>query len=324
MNPNENPNNHSADNASPAPEPQNAAPSAAPKPAAFDISKINTLLADFVGRLIGLATRALSPKMIRCSLSCSRDAGQYAVLAGIVLTLVYAIVAAVRYKSFDAFATGLGIAIGLVIAQYAASRFMASSERILASTPNRISSKAFLDCAGLLLLLAALGLFIGGIYTAIRVSSAAPLVSAIVIAPLLMLAGAIALNPDVVGVEIKESSAGEEAVGIMSFCLKIWVKIVPPLFCLLALAGCVITVWSWFDAKMAAFSLSGFAQFGGVKLLPFLDAFMIRGMAGPSLVLYACMTPVIVYLLFIFWSLALDLARAILAIPGKLDSLKRN
>lgn len=303
-----------------------ATPAAQTAPAAASLAanaeKLTTILAGFVGRLVDVATRALSPKLIECSLAWARVTGQFAVLAGIVLALVYAIVAAVRYRSFAIFLAGLGLALAIVVAQYAAGRFLGSSDKTIANTPNRISSKAFLDCAGLLLLLGAVGVLAGGIYSGVNLSAAAPIVSAIVIAPLLALAGGIALNPGVVGIEIAECGAGEEAIGIASFVLKIWLKCVPVLFGLLAVAGCVVTIWSWFDSSIANFGLAGRAGPGGMAL-PFMDAFMVQGMAGPSLVLYACMIPVIVYLAFIFWSLALDLARAILSIPAKLDHLKK-
>ena len=297
-------------------------PAAKPStPVNINIDGLATMLSGFVEKLVALATQTLSPALVARVLGLSRAGGQFAVLAGIALTLVNAIIAGVRYRSFALAATGVGVAIAIVIAQYAATRFMGSSERIIAATPSRVSSTAFLECAGLLLLLGALALFIGGIYTAIKMSSSAALVSGIVVALLLAIAGAIALNPATAGVEIKEdASAGEEAVGLMFFCLKVWLKTVPLLFCLLAIAGCVVTIWSWFNPQMSAFALGGR---GGALPLPFIDTFMVGGMAGPSLVLYACMTPVIVYLCFIFWSLTLDLARAILSLPAKLDALKK-
>ena len=321
-------NNAPEDN-TPAPEPKSiptaaSTPESPPPPPSpptpASLAAISEMISGFVGKLVSLATRALTPKLVRRVNVWARIIGNYAVLAGIVLTLVYAIVAGVRFKSFVAFAVGVGLALGIVIAHYAAGRFMASSDKIISGTPGRISSMAFLECIGLFLLLGAIASFFGGIYLCIQLSSAVPLVWVIVVAPLLKLAAAIALNPSVIGIEQGDASAGEEALGLISFALKIWLKLVPSLFCLLAVAGCVVTVWGLFDSRGAGFNLSGMS--GGMPL-PFIGWFLASGMAGPALVLYACVTPVIVYLSFIFWSLGIDLARAILVIPDKLDNLKK-
>jgi len=289
--------------------------------AAKTLNAISETLSGFVGKLVALATRALTPEHIGRVTAGARLVGNYAVLAGIAFALIHAIIAAVRHKSLLVFVIGVCVALAIVVAHYAAGRFMDSSDKIIAGTPGRVSSKAFLECAGLFLLLGAIGMFAGGIYTSIRLSSAVPLISAIVIAPLLALAATIALNPGSVGIETGEAvSAGEEAIGLLSFCLKIWLKLVPALFCLLALAGCVVTVWGYFNQNVGSAGISGISS---PVPLPFISQFMVSGMAGPSLVLYACVTPIIVYLSFIFWNLGLDLARAILSIPGKLDSLRR-
>ena len=277
------------------------------------------MISGFVEKLVSLASKALTPELVRRVCGWARVVGNYAVLAGIVFTAIYSIIAAVRYRSPMFFALGLGFALGLVIAHYAAGRFMSSSDKILTGTPGRISSMAFLECAGLLLILGAIGLFAGGFYLSIETSSITPLIAAIIGAPLLVLAAAIALNPGSVGVEHGDASAGEEAIGLLSFCLKIWLKLVPPLFCLLAVAGGIVTVWGFFDSRAGGFDLSVVSAF-----LPFMKIFLaMPGMEGPGILLYACLTPVIVHLCFIFWSLVLDLARAVLVIPDKLDKLKK-
>lgn len=306
----------------PQPSPAPAAPAAKPALASLtdNINSISEMISGFIGKIVSLATRALTPELVRRVTGWSRVIGNYAVLAGIVLTFIYSIILAVRLNRFSVFVMGVLVALGILLAHYVAGRFMASSDKIITGTPGRISSMAVLECFGLLMLLAAMGVLVTGIYATVQSSLAAPLVMAIVAAPLMTLAAAITLNPTTLGIEQGDASAGEEAIGLLSFALKIWLKLVVPLFCLLAIAGCVLIVWGFFSPNAANINVSGFVP--GVPL-PFIDLFMMKNMAGPSLVLYACMTPIIVYLCFIFFSLALDLARAILAIPAKLDNLKR-
>lgn len=305
----------------PAAEPAPAPAAPPPKPAlaslSANINSISEIIANFIGKLVALATRALTPDLVRRVTGWSRVAGNYAVLAGIVLTFIFGIIFAVKLKSFGAFVSGFVLALAIMLTHYVAGRFMASSDKIITGTPGRISSMAVLECFGLLMLLGAIAVLGGGIYMTFVLKSAMPLITAIVGALLIMLAAAITLNPVTLGIEEGNASAGEEALGLLSFALKIWLKLVVPLFCLLAVAGCVLTVWGWFDSSVLNLRL------GSIPFLPFIDMFMASGMAGPSLVLYACMTPIIVYLWFIFASLVLDLARAILAIPVKLDNLNR-
>ena len=293
----------------PAPEPAPApAPAAAPKPAVTlasltaSIEAISEKVSGFVGKLVSLTTRMLTPELVRGVNGWARVIGNYAVLLGIVLMFISSIVLAIRAKDFSLFAIGLGLALALVITHYAAGRFMSSSDKILTGTPGRISTMAFLECLGLLSLIGAIALFAGGIYLSIELRSFDPLIGAIIGTPLLVLTAAIALNPILVGVEHGEATAGEEAIGLLSFCLKVWLKLVPPLFCLLAIAGCIQVVKSLFVDVPTAIASS---------------------MAGSTLLLIACLAPILVYLNFIFFSLMLDLARAVLVIPGKIDNLKK-
>jgi len=294
-------------------------PASAFAPALASINAIAEIFSSIVGKIVSLATQALSPALIRQSCDGARVIGNYAVLASIVFTFINALIYAVRFRTIYIFLAGVGIMIALVIAHYAAGRFLAASDKIISGTPGRISSTAFPDCVGLLLLLLAIGVFVGGIIEGKQESSIVPFILAIVIALLLVLTAAITLNPKSVGIEIGNASAGEEAIGLISFFLKTCLKLVSAQFCLLALAGCVLTIWGFFSPDMGA-NASGF-----FRLLPFASVLSVvpPSMIGPGIVLYACLTPIFTYLFFLFGSLMLDLARAILVLPEKLDSTRR-
>ncbi|MND09323.1 hypothetical protein D3C83_325560 [compost metagenome] len=47
------------------------------------------------------------------------------------------------------------------------------------------------------------------------------------------------------------------------------------------------------------------------------------GFMGASLIVAACLVPIAVYFGFLLQYLILDVIRAILAVPGKLDALRR-
>lgn len=298
--------------ASPAPPPPTGA--APEKPAAA--LKINaTLLGDAVAGVLGIARKILNPGRIDCWLKVARDYGHYAVLAGAALTLLYALYAAIRTNQFVFFGAGVGAVLALMAGQFAADRFLGAGDKLIAGTPSRLATGAFLECVGLLALLFAAGAFLAGAAACVATRSVMPLVPALVAAALWCVKGGIALHPRMVGVEQEGGgSAGEEAVGLLLFFLKAGLKIVPLAFALLAVAGCVVT--------LLAFSMNGGpAGQGSFSSGPRLAG--LPGMEGPALLLGACLVPLAAYCMFLLASLTLDVIRAILALPGKLDSLRK-
>jgi hypothetical protein len=291
-----------------------------PPPAAATRTPVvaSTILGDFVGSLLGRIARWLSPGFVERSLSFSRDVGQYAVLVGAALTLVSAIYGAIKFNSFAVFLTGLGLVAALAVAQFAATRFLGAAVVTIGNTPSRISSPAFLECTGLLVLLFAAATLITGIIASIQVSSILPLLPALFTSALLMYFGALALHARIVNVAIGSGSAGEEATGILSFFFKSALKLVPIFFLLLAVAGDL--------ALLASFSQSGqgFAQTVGsvLQFLP-LPVSVPFNLVGSAVVMLACLVPIVGYFVFLLLHLMIDVARAVLSVPGKLDALRR-
>ena len=278
----------------------------------------STFLGDFVGSLLGRIARWLNPGFVERSLAFSRDTGQYAVLAGAALTLVYAIYGAIKFNSFAFFLTGLCFVAALAVAQFAAMRFLGAATRAIANTPSQISSPAFLECTGLLVLLFSVGTLIGGVITSIQVSSMIPLLPALFISAVMMYLGAVSLHPQLVNVEAGLNSAGEEAIGLLSFFYKTGLKLTPLFFGLLAVAGSLAIVASFFEAGQ---SLAG--VIGSVLQLVPLPLAIPSGFVGSAVVLLAALLPLAAYFLFLLSYLVIDVLRAVLCVPAKLDALRR-
>src|SRR5262245_37977310 len=219
-----------------------------PPPAKPNIlqSTSNTLMGDMVGKLLGAVARILNPELLESSLSGAKKIGHYAVLAGAGLTVAYAIYGAIKFNSFAIFAIGLGCIVALAIAQYAAVRFLGSAENLISATPSRISSSAFVECAGLLALLGAVTVLLSGITSAIVARTYVPLIPALVLALVLTSFGTVALHPRTVNVATGEGTAGEEAIGLISFFFKASLKLVPLFFALLSIAGTLTIAMSFF------------------------------------------------------------------------------
>ncbi|MGD0814025.1 MAG: hypothetical protein ABSA83_10505 [Verrucomicrobiota bacterium] len=259
----------------------------------------------------------LSEGFLNRSLIFDRDAGHFAILTGGALGLIYCIVIAIKRNELVPALVGIGFVIALAIGQFVAMRFLGAGEGLIANTPHRISSKAFLECCGLLALLAGLCVMVSGLVIGIRMGgmySLVAIVPAFFYATMLLYLGALAFNPQVINVSIGEGSAGEEAVGILGFFIKAGLKLVPILFLFGGLAANLLIILS-FNADW----LGTFEGFGAQMPLLGLLGLLGGNFLGLALLLFACLLPIIAYLQFLLLNLGLEFIRAILVIPGKLD-----
>lgn len=297
----------------PAPPPARGAP--------MNLDGIATILGDTVGKLLGKISGWLSPQLLESSLRFGGRYGHFAVVAGALFGLIVAIKLASQYHSFGMFATaGLGFVLLVAVAQFSAQRFMSAGTRLIASTPNRLSSKSFLECVGLFAVLGALGSLIMGLITSIQADTMVPLIPALLTFAYLLYFAMNALHPEEVNVTIAgDASAGEEAVSLLAFFIKVWLKLAPLFFFLLAVAGAIFTLLAIFNVGVEGSQ----AMLAMIPALAALGPLTQSIPPGQSLVLIACLVPILIYFFFLIWYLMLDLIRAILSIPGKLDALKK-
>jgi len=285
-----------------------------------------TLLADLVGRFIDWQRRTVSAERFATYMRFFTTAGQLLVVVGAALGLILAIVAAVRANpspgynqanGFTTFVIGLGIVLAIAIFQYVAKRFLEGSQKLVVSSPSRISSLAILDCFALLALCVAVAVVAGSGLAAIATSRVWTFLVGLMVAVTFRLAAIPALHPSLVNIESAEASAGEEATGIVSFFLKLALVLLPFQFFVGALLGIVLLLAALFTgigSQSEAFvmgvypSLPGFSPLAGLGLL--------------TLVL-STLLPFIAYLLFLFAYLTVDLIRAIVSVPAKLDALRK-
>lgn len=311
---------------SPGPAPATAPAAVAPKAASPSsgngftqlVDQVSTLLAGCVDWILGLARRVLSPAFLTGLFAGATRAGHITVLLGAVLGLIYSIVLAVRANSFGAFGMGLGLIVVIAILQYVALRFLTATAALVRTSPSRVGSAAVLDCLALVLIVAAIGSLFSGTYVAIRSNEFMAFLTALVTCALCLVAAGVTLNPSLSNVRIEESSAGEEAIGLLSFFAKAGLVVLPLQFALVSLLGVLAIVTAFFNSG----GYSVFSSVGG--MLPFLPSGQgDAGMVGIAILAYACALPLFSYLAFLFYYLVLDLIRAVLDVPRKLDRLAR-
>ena len=277
----------------------------------------STVLGDFVGMGLGFVPRVLSPDFVGTSLGLARRLGHYAVLVGAALTLLYGLFAAIKYQSFAIVGIAIVLTVAVAVAQFAASRFLDAADKVIDNTPGRVSSTAFFECAALLLLLLAVVMLVGGVSTTINLRSFVPLLPAVFGTVALTYLSALLLHPHTINVHVGEGSAGEEAIGILTTFFKAYLKLVPLFFFLLAVLGGLTLLTSFFGDGATA----GVAQVV-MQWVP-LPINAPYGLVGASVLLVACLLPIFAYFMFLLQYLFLDVLRAILSVPAKLDALKR-
>jgi len=295
----------------PPPAPASSRP--ALKPA--DVAKLPTILASFIGGIIRYARAFLSPARLNALFSGANALGQVLVLIGAVLVFIYGIVYAIKYNSFQIFLTALGAVLLLAVLQFVAKRLLDACASILTTSPTRVASLAVLECFGLLMLLGALVLLVQGIVSAIQLESFLPLIPILLAAAVLIVAGGVALHPSLAHVEEAPASAGEEAIGLFSFFAKTLLVLQPLLFAVYAGAGVLVVL-------LAIFGKDAGIAYAMLAFIPF-QVPGVGGLAGAGLLASACLLPLFAYLSFLAYYLLIDVLRAILVIPVKLDQLRR-
>ena len=172
-----------------------------------------------------------------------------------------------------------------------------------------MSSKAFLDCFGFLAVISGLIILIVGILQTIRGAGFNNLFMGIGFFVLFEFLALVAFHPETVTTNIiKETTAGQEAIGIIVFFLKGVMKLVPIVFGVGIAVGFVLL----------------FIDFIGIFGNEFrVASSWLSGQNSARNILYVGLIPFLSYLFFVLSYLAVDVIRSILATPIKIEELKK-
>jgi hypothetical protein len=231
--------------------------------------------------------------------------GQYALMVAAVVGLLHGIVGGIKSDSLSNFLMGLGWVPLVAIMQYVAAKFSSAGDLLIRSSPSELSSRAFLLCIGLLSMVVGLLLPVGLTVAAIRTDSWSLFGMAVGIFVICELVVCLCLHPNMLNIEISPVfGAGQEAIGVLTFFIKVPVRLVPIVFGCGAILGTLGMGWALIDL------FRGSGQFNVLNL------------PAAEVVLAAAAVPLVYYILFILCYLNMDLIRAVLSVPAKLDALK--
>jgi hypothetical protein len=228
--------------------------------------------------------------------------GHTALVAAQILALLFTLIAAFKMSRWVVFVGGIGITLALLILQYTADKLMNAGNLLVRSSPSRLRSSAFLNCLALVTEVTGIMLFVGML---VQASLHNKWIFTFVGLGLWAFCDAIfyiALNPSMANVTIDENvTAGEEAIGIMSFFVKAVVRTVPLVFGVGTIVGSIALFLATYSVLRNGNAVPGY-------------------IALKFIAVSACL-PFIAYVVFAFYHLLLDILRAILILPDKLDKV---
>lgn len=228
--------------------------------------------------------------------------GHFGIIAAAALGFLFTLVFAIRTNQFDAFLYGIAWVLVIFVAQYTAHKFLPKGDDLIKNNPTQLTSKTFLDCFGFLILIGGLVMLILGIVKAIKYGFISPFLEGLAQFVFMEFLALISFNPKEVEIGIdKNNTAGQEAIGIATFFIKAFMRLVPIFFGIGVVLGTVLML------------ISFFGLFGANPGWAFQ-----KGMMNAQQILSASLLPFISYLIFVVFYLAIDIIRAILSIPGKL------
>ena len=180
-------------------------------------------------------------------------AGYIALFVSAFLIMLGQAVLAAKGAGASAIFEGLLMAVGICLMQYVAGKFLVANEVLIDTSPSKISSLAFTDCltlcyiaGAILLFFAALIMMFSGMASflgSLVGNSTLPAVSLLAGSVGCLFAAVLCLNPDAISVEVgPKTTAGEEAIGIAYFFLKLGTKLVPIMFGMGCVSGAVVSL----------------------------------------------------------------------------------
>jgi hypothetical protein len=235
------------------------------------------------------------------------QAGHIGLLAVAALGLLAGILIAIKTNTLSNLLFGLAWVPLVLVLQYVAAKFVLAGRVLLRTSPGGLSSRAFLDCIGMIGFLLGVVFFILGIFNGIHGESWAIFALGSGMLAVASFFLVLTLNPGMLNIAIRDySNAGEEALGILTFFMKVFLRLVPLAYGMGVMVAAILMVVN--EVQILKGNIGDFMEMGGSLFLT----------------IYAALLPFVAYLVFILYYLGIDVLRAILSLPRKLDELSRN
>ncbi len=259
--------------------------------------------------LLEALRRGLTERSLDATDRVGRQAGHVAYVAAAVILVLAFMVLGIRSDSVRLFFVGLLIlAPAAVVLHFLAALFLDAGTSLLRKSPSELASPAVLTLAAVVFLAGSLFCLLMGIYGLVAGSTFVVFGMWMGGFAVLLYACAAALNPASVNVTAgADISAGEEALGIGMFLVKLPVRLVSFLFGVGSVIGLCTVVYLFY----LVFAREPLFLIGPAQQM----AYSVLGVA---------LGPFLSYLGFALSYLLVDLLRAILRTPARIDALRED
>jgi hypothetical protein len=270
-----------------------------------------------------IALRSAVPaRMVEQIVGLLATIGGYCLLAYIGLYLLFSLCYGVKIEQIDHVVGGAAMALFLIALHYAAWRFIRALDSLIKATPSQLNSTAVPDVLGLIfvsisLMMLALGIFspdyvmgmlhFVGITITLDLKWVIAIVGGIGFMFWFLLMAMICIHPESLNIKVsaEDTSAGQEAIGVIAFIMKATARV-----------------------TAAAFGV-GVVCATGTLLLAFVPLFqegkaglaILAASASTGLVKWCGLLPLLVYFSQLLWFITVDVVQAIISLPGKLDRI---
>lgn len=276
-----------------------------PKIELRSLGRWSTFVADRVGDVLERVPALLKGERYERIVDGVTVAGHWGLLAIALLGLVLELIAAATGRGGAAILWGVAWLVVLPLLQYTALQFLGATRSMVTSNATSLGSQAFLRCFALVALVAAIVTLIYAIVRSIDSASVQVFLFGLAFTALWLATAWLALNPSLLGIRINtQSSAGEEAIGVLSFFVKAAVRIVPIFYGVTMVAATI-------HAIVVLVGMIGDTQ---AELIIAVGRVELTA----PIVMLAALSPFLAYIGFVFYFLAIDLMRSVLSIPGNL------
>jgi hypothetical protein len=249
--------------------------------------------------------QTLSAALLESVLRSATVAGRFALFAAMFIAPTFVILIAVKADRLSMVFAAAGAVILLAIVQFTAQKLLPALDRLVYTTPGRMSSAAFLDCCAVMSMVLGIVYLVASIIAMLQVEVFSLLILGVAVFLLCQYVACLCLHPELLNIcTDSDAAADEEAIGLLAFFFKLWVRAIPVLFGVGAVLGAI--------GLLVALLL---LLRGGEHALMAIPL----GMASGGMVVGAGLSPFLGYILFVFQYVVIGMMRSILIIPRLLE-----
>lgn len=257
---------------------------------------------ELIEKSVSFFRNILNAEFFNKSESFIKTTANYSTPVAAIVGLLMGLTAAIKTDSFIAFLLGILWVAVLAISYFIGSRFLNSCKTLITNNPTKFSSREYLDVTGLIYILIFIAIILGCLFFAIKLSSFDILKWGVLIAIPFLFYISLFLNPSQISTTIESgATAGEDALAIFILNSKATVKLAGIIFGTLTTIGALLLFFGWIDMLKSdgyALMMSG-----------------IQSLTGAYIVIAGLVYPYVIYLLFVFVYLFVDICKSILSIP---------